>query len=293
VTDSLGDGAAHISAWMDYPEEDVEEVLVCQLSQLLTAQQEQLTALVNSFDSGRLLREGISTAIVGSPNVGKSTLMNLLSGSQRSIVTDIPGTTRDVVEERVRLGELLLNLADTAGIHNTDDPVERIGVARSVAKLERCDLVLAVFDGSRPLDSTDLSLLERLEGRAAIGLCNKSDLPQRADLEKIAASTCGVVELSALDGDGVDRLEQAITQVVGIRKLQPGGAQLANQRQLSCVVAAVQALDEALQALSYGQTLDAVSVCMEEAVGALLELTGKQASAEIIDRVFENFCVGK
>lgn len=293
VTGGLADAAAHISAWIDYPEEDVEQVLACDLSHTLGQAQRELAALAGDYDRGRLIREGITTAIVGSPNVGKSTLMNLLAGYERSIVTDIPGTTRDVIEDRIRLGDLLLNLCDTAGIRSTSDVVEQIGVARSVSRLEQCDLILAIFDGSRPLTESDQSLLERLDGRLALGICNKSDLPRAADMETIRLHTCATLEISAREGQGVQELEQAITQLVGLNRLDSGAAMLANRRQLACVVSAIHALEEALNALSYGQTLDAVSVSLEEAIDALLELTGKKASAEIIDRVFEQFCVGK
>lgn len=293
INAELMDAAAHISAWIDYPEEDVEQVITCDLSHTLVEAQRQLAGLAADYDRGRLLREGITTAIVGSPNVGKSTLMNLLTGYERSIVTDIAGTTRDVIEDRVRLGELMLNLCDTAGIRNTDDAVEKIGVARSVSRLEQCDLILAIFDGSRPLDAADQSLLERLDGRLAIGLCNKSDLPRAADMEIVRHHTCATLEISAREGQGVDELERLIAELVGTDQLDSGAAMLANQRQLGCVVSALGALEEALDALSYGQTLDAVSVSLEEAIDSLLELTGKKASAEIIERVFENFCVGK
>lgn len=293
INAGLMDAAAHISAWIDYPEEDVEQVLTCDLSRVLGEAQKRLAALAGDYDRGRLLREGITTAIVGSPNVGKSTLMNLLAGYERSIVTDIAGTTRDVIEDRVRLGELLLCLSDTAGIRNTDDAVEKLGVARSVSRLEQCDLILAIFDGSRPLDDGDKSLLERLDGRLAIGICNKSDLPRAADMETIRRHTCATLEISARDGQGVGELERTIAKLAGMDKLDSGAAMLANSRQLSCAVSALKSLGEALDALSYGQTLDAVSVSLEEAIDSLLELTGKKASAEIIDRVFEQFCVGK
>lgn len=289
----LMDSAAHLAAWIDYPEEDVEAVLLGDLQQSLADAHTRLGGLVERYGAGRLLRAGIATAIVGSPNVGKSTLMNLLAGCQRSIVTDIAGTTRDVIEESVRLGELLLRLSDTAGMRDTADPVEQLGVARSAELLERCDLVLAIFDGSRTLDADDHALLQKLQGRLAIGVLNKSDLPRQADLAAIAAHTRAVVELSAREGDGIERLEAAVAQLVGTEQLAPGSAQLLNDRQLAAVVAAVASLDEGLQALRDGQTLDAVSVCLEECIDALLELTGQRASAEVVDRVFEQFCVGK
>lgn len=293
ITTTLMESAAHISAWIDYPEEDVEEVLSTELSAAMQQCQKKLVELVGGYHSGKLIRDGISAAIVGSPNVGKSTLMNLLAGYEKSIVTDVPGTTRDVIEDRVRLGDLILNLSDTAGIRNTSDVVEKIGVERSVSRLERCDLVLAVFDGAKALTPGDISLLERLDGRLALGLLNKSDLPQAADRGIISAHVCGVLEISAKDGQGVGELETAIKDLVGIHKLENGAAQLQNQRQFGCAVAAINALEQGLEALICGQTLDAVSVSLEEAINALLELTGKNASVEVIDKVFENFCVGK
>ncbi len=293
VSQRLADAAAHISAWIDYPEEDVEEVLVSSLGTTLGECQRELGRLASSYHAGRLMRGGISTAILGSANVGKSTLMNLLAGEEKSIVTDIPGTTRDVVRETVRVGEVLLDLSDTAGLRQTDDRVERLGVARSLELLDRCDLVLAVFDSSRPLDAGDRGLLEKLDGRLAVGVLNKGDLPQQADRDQVARHCCAVVELSAREGTGVEELGRTIAEVTGTARLDPAAGILANQRQLDCVLKAAASLDEAIAALGWGQTLDAVSVNIEEALDALLELTGQRASDAIIHRVFENFCVGK
>lgn len=294
VADELADAAAHISAWIDYPEEDVEEVLMTELGDTLARCRKELGRLVSSYHTGRLVREGVSTAIVGSANVGKSTLMNLLSGEEKSIVTELPGTTRDVVRETVRVGDVLLDLSDTAGLRRTDDRVEMLGVARSLELLDRCDLILAVFDAGRELDAGDRELLEKLSGRLAIGILNKTDLPQRlADRETIARHTRGVVELSAKEGAGVEELGRLIAELTGTADLDPRAGMVANQRQLDCVLKAAKSLDEAMEALGFGQTLDAVSVSIEEALDALLELTGQRASEEIIDRVFQNFCVGK
>ena len=290
----LTDAAAHISAWIDYPEEDVEEVLLIQLEETLTACQKELGRLASSYHTGRLIREGIATAIVGSANVGKSTLMNLLSGEEKSIVTPIPGTTRDVIRDTVRAGETLLELSDTAGLRQTDNQVEMLGVARSLELLDRSALILAVFDASRELDAGDLALLNKLTGRLAIGILNKCDLGEkRADRAAVARHTCALVELSAKTGTGVQELEQAIQKTVGTGNLDPAAGMVANQRQLDCVLKAARSLDEALSALGWGETLDAVSVVIEEALQALMELTGQRASQEIIDQVFESFCVGK
>ena len=293
VADRLAAASAHISAWIDYPEEGVEEVLSGELRKVLAESRGELSRLAGSYRAGRLLREGISTAIVGRANVGKSTLMNLLAGEERSIVTEIPGTTRDVVRDTVRLGGMVLDLSDTAGIRETRDRVEALGVARSLELLDRSSLILAVFDSSRPLGEEDLRLLERLDGRLAIGVLNKTDLPREADREAVARHTRRVVELSAREGEGVEELARAVEELTGIAGLDPAAGMVANQRQLDCVLSAARSLEEAEEALEAGVTLDAVSVSMEEALDRLLELTGKRASPEIIDRVFENFCVGK
>lgn len=294
VIHRLADAASHITAWIDYPDEDVEEVLLTQLEEDLVACQQELGRLASSYHTGRLVREGVSAAIVGQANVGKSTLMNLLSGEEKSIVTPVPGTTRDVIRDTVRVGETLLDLSDTAGLRQTDNQVEMLGVARSLELLDRSALVLAVFDASRELDAGDHALLEKLRGRLAIGILNKCDLGEiKADREAIARRTCALVELSAKEGTGVRELEKAIGETVGTARLDPAAGMVANQRQLDCVLKAARSLDEALKALGWGETLDTVSVVIEEALDALMELTGQKASQEIIDRVFERFCVGK
>ena len=296
AADTLTDCCAHISAWIDYPEEDVEEVsppvLLAQLNQV----EATLARLEQSWQQGQMVRQGIATAIIGSANVGKSTLMNLLSGRERSIVTAIPGTTRDVIEETVRLGDLTLRLSDTAGLRQSDDPVEQIGVERSRRALEQCDLILAVFDESRPLTPEECEWLPQLLGRAAVVIYNKQDLPPALTAEEkaaIAAVAPASVSISAAAGTGLAELTEAIRQVVGLSHFDPTAAIIANARQLECITAARRSLREGIEAISAGETLDAVSVCLEQAADALLTLTGRRASAEAIDKVFEQFCVGK
>ena len=291
--DQLINLAAHLAAWVDYPEEDIPEVQENTLAETLSLVTGRLQKLASGFNRGRILREGIDTVIAGRPNVGKSTLMNALSGSQRSIVTDIPGTTRDVVEDTVRLGSLVLRLSDTAGLRATDDPVEQAGVALTKSRLESCDLVLAVFDGAQPLDAGDRELLEQLKGRLCVGVVNKADLPLQIDIHPLQEALPAVVELSAKTGEGVERLEQEITRLLGLAKIDPTAPMLHTHRQLDCVRRALAELAEATAALEQGQTLDALSVCVDGAIDALLELTGQRASAAVVDRVFHNFCVGK
>ena len=295
AADTLTDCCAHISAWIDYPEEDVEEVSPPVLLARLNRVEATLFRLEHSWQQGQMVRQGIATAIIGSANVGKSTLMNLLSGRERSIVTDIPGTTRDVIEETVRLGDLTLRLSDTAGLRQSDDPIEQIGVERSRRALEQCDLILAVFDESRPLTPEERQWLPALAGRAAV-IYNKQDLPPALTAEEkaaIAAVAPVSVSISAAAGTGLAELTEAIRQVVGLSHFDPTAAIIANARQLECITAARRSLGEGIEALTAGETLDAVSVCLEQAADALLTLTGRRASAEAIDKVFEQFCVGK
>lgn len=295
VADTLTDCCAHISAWIDYPEEDVEEVSPPVLLARLNRVEATLFRLEHSWQQGQMVRQGIATAIIGSANVGKSTLMNLLSGRERSIVTAIPGTTRDVIEETVRLGDLTLRLSDTAGLRQSDDPIEQIGVERSRRALEQCDLILAVFDESRPLTPEEREWLPQLSGRAVV-IYNKQDLPPALTAEEkaaIAAVAPVSVSISAAAGTGLAELTEAIRQVVGLSHFDPTAAIIANARQLECITAARRSLGEGIEALVAGETLDAVSVCLEQAADALLTLTGRRASAEAIDKVFEQFCVGK
>ena len=296
AADTLTDCCAHISAWIDYPEEDVEEVSAPVLLAQLGSVEKILSRLEQSWQQGQMVRQGISTAIIGSANVGKSTLMNLLSGRERSIVTAIAGTTRDVIEETVRLGELTLRLSDTAGLRESDDPIEQIGVERSRRALEQCDLILAVFDESRPLTAEERQWLPALAGRAAVAVYNKQDLPPVLTAEEkaeIAAVVPDSVAVSAAAGTGLHELTGEIRRVVGLSHFDPAAAVIANARQLECITAARRSLREGIEALQAGETLDAVSVCLEQSADALLTLTGRRASAEAIDKVFEQFCVGK
>ena len=293
IADALVDLAAHLAAWNDYPDEDMESVEPGPLCAALRQSLGDCRDLLDHYDAGRILHQGVETAIVGRPNVGKSTLMNLLAGTQKSIVTAIPGTTRDVVEETVLAGEILLRLADTAGIRHTEDPVERAGVELARSRLESAQLVLAVLDRSQPLSGEDLTLLAQLKGRPAIAVLNKSDLPPRLDEERLAGLVDRTVEISAKTGEGAEELTQSIAALLHLSQIDPAAPLLANERQRKCLQAAAAALEEAIRAAEAGVTLDAVTVCLDAAIDPLLELTGKKASEAVVDAVFAQFCVGK
>lgn len=290
---SLLDKAAHLSAWADYPEEDIPEVDGGALSAALKAAHDELSGIISGFDNGRVLKEGIDTAIIGKPNVGKSTLMNLLSGYDRSIVTSVAGTTRDVVEESVSLDDIVLDLSDTAGIRSTDDEIERIGVDRAKSRLNSAALVLCVFDASEPLSGEDAEIIDDVGDAPAIAILNKSDLPTKLDRSKLEGRFKRIVPMSAKRGEGTAELIAAIKVLCAAESFDANSALMYNERQRSLTVQARRSVGEALEALSAGMTYDAVTVSIEEAISALCELTGERVTDEVVDRVFHSFCVGK
>ena len=285
--------ASHLAAWADFPEEDVPAVEEQELLSAIREGEESLAQLLAGFERGRMYREGLSTVIAGRPNAGKSTLMNLLSGCERSIVTQYAGTTRDVVEETVLLAGVPLRLADTAGIRDTDDPVESIGVQAAKRRLESAQLVLAVFDSSQSLEKEDWELMDTLQGVPAVAIVNKTDLPTQMDVGEIQRRFEKTVFLSAATGEGLEELEQALSEILDTKEFHPEEGVLFTQRQRADAQRALDSLREGEQAMALGMTLDAVTVCVEDALNALSALTGEQVSEEIVDRVFEEFCVGK
>lgn len=289
----LIDMAAHLSAWADYPEEDIPEVKESFLSEKLNNSIESLDNLIKGYDVGKIIKEGIDTLIVGKPNVGKSTLMNLLSGCEKSIVTDIPGTTRDIIQESVVVGNVTLLLSDTAGLRDTENPVEKIGVDRAKQRIESCGLVLAVFDGSRHLDDNDFDMLELIRDMPSIAVINKTDLDNIIDVSYIKERVSSVVYTSASQCKGLDELTKSIEKITGTAEFDENTAILSNERQRSCAISALQSLKDAKEALDFGMTLDAVTVSLEESIQSLLELTGERASEVVVHNVFSKFCVGK
>jgi len=294
VAQRLIDLSVSIAAWCDYPdEEEVPEVTSSQLIEELSRADAELSGLSREGEAGKMLREGVDTVICGKPNVGKSTLMNLLAGCERSIVTDVPGTTRDVVEEQIRLEDCVLRISDTAGVHDTSDQVEKIGVERTWKRLSECALVLAVFDGSMELDEDDRSLIEGLSDKPTIAVVNKSDKELKINNEYLQSKIKHIVYTSALQGDGLEELTSAIMEVTDLAHLDPTAGMVVSDRQCDCVRRASEAVKEALDAARWGVTFDAIGVSIQSAIDHLLELTGEKASDRIIDGVFAQFCVGK
>ncbi len=293
INSSLLSVAAHLAAWVDYPDDEIEEIDDSHLKLTVETALNEINTLLDRFDSGMAVTTGVDAAIVGKPNVGKSTLMNLLTGYDRSIVTSVEGTTRDVIEETVNLNGCILRLSDTAGMRETGDEVEKIGVDRSRKKLERAAVIFAVFDLSRPLSDEDMELIELCKGRTVIPIINKTDLESKADVSVIENSLGKCVAISAKDGDGYAELCDTVATLIGTKDFDTSSAMLANERQRLCCETAAASLKEALDAVDFGLTLDAIGVCIDGAISALLELTGQKASEAVVNEVFKQFCVGK
>lgn len=287
--------AGHLAAWVDYPEEDIDVLEEENLLQSLTEAEKVVDELLATYDTGKIIREGVETAIVGKPNVGKSTLMNLLSGCEKSIVTDIAGTTRDVVEESVNLGNVVLRLADTAGIRETDDVVEKYGVDLALKRIQTAGLVLAVFDYSLKLTEEDYRLIEAIDEHQvpAIAVINKTDLTKNLEEEYLKEHFEHMVYTSIDNTNSLKLLSEEIESLLRLIHIDTASGMIANERQRACAIQAGNALKEAVETLKLGFTLDAVTVSIDAAIEALLELTGERVTEEVVNQVFHRFCVGK
>ncbi len=291
VEKKLVSAAADIAAYCDYPEEDLGELDEKVFAEELQKVKEALIKMLNEYDAGRVLREGIETVIVGRPNVGKSTLMNLLSGVQRSIVTDIAGTTRDIIEDTVMFRDIPLRLADTAGIRESSDAVEAVGVDLARQRLSDSQLVFAVFDASHPTTDEDRKLLSECKDKCCIVILNQCDKGYKFDED--FAKDMERVLISAKTGDGLDALYSAVARITKAESLSPDSAVLISERQRDLARRAFEAVSESLSAIRSGVTPDAVGVLVDEAIAALYELTGKRVSDAVTDEIFRKFCVGK
>lgn len=293
VKQLLLDKAAHLSAWADYPEEDIPEVSEDSIMEAIEESISILEKLLSTYDMGQVVKEGIDTVIVGRPNAGKSTLMNLLVGREKSIVTNIAGTTRDVVEDTVLVGNVMLKLSDTAGIRDTDNEIEKIGVQKTFDKINGAGLVIALFDNNEVLNSEDIDLINKIKDMPCIAVINKIDLEDKVDKKYITDNIENVVYISAKQQDNIDELKNMIEKIAGTEDFDPSAGIIANERQRNAIRNAVNSLYEAKESLAMGMTMDAITVSLQETIDYLLELTGEKAGEEIVDSVFHNFCVGK
>ena len=291
IYDAMTDICSHFHAVLDYPDEEIPEFRLLSFADTFRSASDALWTLHGSFARGQFLRKGVRAVILGRPNAGKSSLLNALAGFERVIVTEIPGTTRDTVEETVRLGSVLLRLCDTAGIRDAEDRIEAMGVARSIAAAREAELALFVCDGTQKLNDEDQKAIEAaLAAPQAIGIINKSDLGAAVCPEDLPFET--VLTVSAKDGTGLDALTAAVEERFGTGA-QADGSILTNARQAGAVERAARAIDCARRSMQAGMTPDAVLLDVEAAMEALGEITGRTVREDITARIFERFCVGK
>lgn len=291
IYDELVNLCSHFHAVLDYPDEDIEDFGLQNYTATLRAAAKELYALLQTYGQGRILRQGVAAAIVGRPNVGKSSLLNRLAGFDRAIVTDIPGTTRDTVEESVMVGSTRLRLIDTAGIRQTADTVEAMGVERSKKALEEADLAIFLCDGSQKLTQEDRDIIALcMDAPNAIALINKSDLGQAVAPGELPFMT--ILPVSIKEGTGLELLPEVLEEMFG-GGMPCDGSILTNARQYDACRRAYEAMLESLKGLKLGQTPDAVLTDVEAAMEAMGEVTGATVREDITARIFERFCVGK
>ena len=291
IYDSLMDICSHFHAVLDYPDEDIEPFRLQAYADTLTSASKKLDTLLSSCRRGNFIKNGVQTAILGAPNAGKSSLLNALAGFDLVIVTDIPGTTRYAVEQTVTLGRHLLRLLDTAGIRDTSDTVEHLGVERSFQAAQSCQLAFFVVDGSKPLTPEDEAAMDAaLQAPEAIAILNKQDLPCVIDPCELPFSY--VIPVSCAKQEGLDLLEQALDMVFD-DEAPCDGSILTNARQADAIAKSRASIEAALSSLRLGMTPDAVLVDVEAAMEALGEATGRVVREDITNRIFERFCVGK
>ena len=291
IYDELVNLCSHFHAVLDYPDEDIEDFGLQNYTATLRVAAKELYALLQTYGQGRILRQGVAAAIVGRPNVGKSSLLNRLAGFDRAIVTDIPGTTRDTVEESVMVGSTRLRLIDTAGIRQTADTVEAMGVERSKKALEEADLAIFLCDGSQKLTEEDQEIIRLcMDAPNAIALINKSDLGKTVQPGELPFMT--ILPVSIKEGTGLELLPEVLEEMFG-GGMPCDGSILTNARQYDACRRAYEAMLESLKGLKLGQTPDAVLTDVEAAMEAMGEVTGATVREDITARIFERFCVGK
>ncbi|WP_461207544.1 tRNA uridine-5-carboxymethylaminomethyl(34) synthesis GTPase MnmE [Clostridium sp. DL1XJH146] len=294
IRNILLEAIAHIEATVDYPEEDLEEITSLKVSEIVKSQIVKISELIDTADEGKIIREGLKVVIVGKPNVGKSSLMNVLLKENRAIVTDVPGTTRDVIEEFVNLQGIPLKIVDTAGIRETDDVVEKIGVSRSREMIEEADLVIFMLDKSRVLDKEDMDIIKYLNNKKYIVLLNKIDIEsQKIDLSSIELKQENIIYTSTKSEEGIDEVKEKIKNLFFAGKIENKDIMITNTRHKEALVRAVESLETSVDALKNTSAIDLASIDIRAAWSYLGEITGDSLENNIIDKIFSKFCLGK
>lgn len=293
IRQKLIEMVAHFHAVVDFPDEEIDPFLFEQAQEVLHQAASTFYALAESYGRGRLLSEGIPCVILGRPNAGKSSLLNALAGCERAIVTEQPGTTRDVVDAAIRIGPVLLRMMDTAGLRDTNDLAEKEGIERALRHASQASIIFAVFDGADELSDEDLMVIARSHERRTIAIVNKSDLPGVLDEARLRKHFDCILHVSAKTGQGIDTLLQTIQTMIGMESAVFDGSIVTSARQAAALTRAAERCEEAFFAAETGMTPDAVVMDAEGAIAILGEITGQTLTEEIISKIFENFCVGK
>jgi len=287
---------ADIEASIDYPEYDIEETTNKKINDTLNSVEEKLLKLKNSFENGKILKEGIKTAIIGKPNVGKSSLLNLILGENRAIVSDIEGTTRDTIEECINIKGIPLKIVDTAGIRKTNDEVEKIGVERSINNISNAELIIALFDDSRTFDDQDQKILDLIEGKKTIILINKIDLGKNLikENEKLKKFKNNIIEFSTINETGLDKLYNKIEELFKLNELDCENTEIiTNNRHKQQILYALEDVAKGRESLETHMPVDITAICLKDILERLAEITGENVSEDIINEIFKKFCLGK
>ena len=287
---------ADIEASIDYPEYDIEETTNKKINDTLNSVEEKLLKLKNSFENGKILKEGIKTAIIGKPNVGKSSLLNLILGENRAIVSDIEGTTRDTIEEYINIKGIPLKIVDTAGIRKTNDEVEKIGVERSINNISNAELIIALFDDSRAFDDQDQKILDLIEGKKTIILINKIDLGKNLikENEKLKKFKNNIIDFSTVNETGLDKLYNKIEELFKLNELDCENTEIiTNNRHKQQILYALEDVAKGRESLETHMPVDITAICLKDILERLAEITGENVSEDIINEIFKKFCLGK
>ena len=287
---------ADIEASIDYPEYDIEETTNKKINDTLNSVEEKLLKLKNSFENGKILKEGIKTAIIGKPNVGKSSLLNLILGENRAIVSDIEGTTRDTIEEYINIKGIPLKIVDTAGIRKTNDEVEKIGVERSINNISNAELIIALFDDSRTFDDQDQKILDLIEGKKTIILINKIDLGKNLikENEKLKKFKNNIIEFSTINETGLDKLYNKIEELFKLNEVDCENTEIiTNNRHKQQILYALEDVAKGRESLETHMPVDITAICLKDILERLAEITGENVSEDIINEIFKKFCLGK
>ena len=285
---------ADIEATIDYPEYDLEEVTNSRISKILDEVNDILESLERSFYNGKILREGISTAIIGKPNAGKSSLLNLILNEERAIVTDIEGTTRDTIEEFISIQGIPLKIIDTAGIRNANDEVEKIGVNKAKEIAKKSDIIIAIFDSNKKLTYEDKDILELLKNKNAIILLNKIDLDRKIEIEEIKKYNKPIVDISTRTRDGLDNLYDEISKMFKLNEIAIDGETIvSNERHKNIIINSRKNLDKARETIRNNMPIDIISTYLKEIIEELGKITGETVTEDVISEIFSKFCLGK